>query len=234
MPYTRSVPPTLRDVTLLAQQPSDPSQVVAHRLPAGLGDGSALRNLVQAFQPARDRVALLTHPWELPDLSPEYRDLQLAQEPHLIVRDRADVRTDLLRVLGELEVLDDAVRVAPDPYSLSLFPLRYYNSYVDDLHNPFLAQRYGNPSLYSVNPYHIDYPHSRYKGLYHYPFVQGTEYDEGEYFRYDIYSHPAVKPVAIVPGDEYAIYYPASYPILSTVPIVPAPPPPSVVPGKVP
>jgi hypothetical protein len=174
-------------------------------------------------------VALLAHPWELPSLLPDNQDLQRAQDPYLIIRDRADVPTDLLRALGELEVLDDEVRVAPDPYSLSLFPLRYYIPYVEDLRSPFLAQRYSIPSLYSINPdYHLDYPYNPYKGLYHYPFVRGNEYDEDDYFRYDIYSHPAVKPVAIFPGDEYAIYYPASYPILGTVPIVHASPPPPV------
>lgn len=202
---------------------------MAHHLPAGLENGSALRHIVQAFQPARDKVALLSHPWELSGLLPDNQDLQRAQNPYLVIKDRADVRTDLLRVLGELEVLDDAVRVAPDPYSLSLFPFHYHIPYVEDVPSPFQTQRSGISPLYGVNPdYHLDYPYIPYKGLYYYPFSQGIEYDEDDYFRYDIYSHPAVKPVAIVPGDEYAIYYPASYPILSTVPFVPAPPPPSV------
>jgi hypothetical protein len=168
------------------------------------------------LEPAFDKVGLLAHPWELPSLLPDSQDLQRAQDTYLIIRDRSDVRTDLLRELGEIEVLGDAVRVVPDPYSLFLFPLRYYVPYVEDMRSPFLAQRYSSPSPYSTNfDSHLDFPRGPYK-------------DEDDYVRYDIYSHPAVKPVAIIPGDEHAVYYPASYPIVSTLPIVPAPPPPAV------
>jgi hypothetical protein len=213
-----------------------------------------LRHLVEAFQPASDKVALMAHFSELPTLLPENQDVKLshivrgADEPCLIIKQRADVRTDLLKELGELEVLDDGVRVVPDPYNLSLFPLyytpySYYNPYVEGLQNPFMAQSYRNPLLYNggLDPYYDDYPYGPYKGLYRHPSVPRDEYSEDDHFRYDIYSHPAVKPVAIVPGDEYAVYYPASYPILSTVPIFAAPPLPSVAavspiagPGQVP
>jgi hypothetical protein len=45
--------------------------------------------------------------------------------------------------------------------------------------------------------------------------------------RYNAYDHPNIKAVAIVLGDEFSIYYPASYTVLSTVPVVAAPTPPS-------
>jgi hypothetical protein len=158
-----------------------------------------------------------------------------AEEPYLIIKQRTDVPTHMLKELGELEVLDDGVRMVPDPYKFSLFPLRYYipysynNPYLESLQNPFLAQRHRNPFLYGggLSAYYDDYPYGPYEGLYRHPFVRRDEYNDGDYF-YDIHSHPAVKPVAIVPGDEYAVYYPASYPILGTVPFVAAPPPSSV------
>jgi hypothetical protein len=226
----------------LVRHPTDRSRLVVHRLPAGLEDNYALRHLVHAFQPARDKVALVAHPWDLsnlvsadgeiavPSLSPDSQaaelwDVQRAEEPYLIIGDRANIRSDLLRELGELEVLDGVVRVARDPYNLSLFPVRYYNPYVEDAPRPFLERRYINPFVYGMNAYYFDYPYVPYKGLYYYPVIQGDQYTED-----DVYSHPAVKPVAIIPGDEYATYYPTTYPILSTLPIVPAPPPPSVAP----
>jgi hypothetical protein len=154
-----------------------------------------------------------------------------AEDPYLVIKQRIDVRTDMLKELGELEVLDEGVRIVPDPYNLSLFPLRYYtpysynNPYLEGPQNPLLAQRHRNPFVYDgdLNPYYDDYP----DGLYRHPSVHRDDYNEGDYF-YDIYSHPSVKPVAIVPGDEYAVYYPASYPILGTMPHVAAPPPSSV------
>jgi hypothetical protein len=136
----------------------------------------------------------------------------------------------MLKGLGEVEAVDDGVRIVPDPYNLSLFPFRHYTPYahnnpsVEGLRNSFFAQRHRNPFLYDDDPY------GPYKGLYFQPLLHQDGYNEEDSFRYDFYSHPAVKPVAIVPGDEYAMYYPASYPILSTVPVVAAPPAPSVAP----
>jgi hypothetical protein len=217
------------------QHPSDTSQLLARHLPTGLGAGDALRRLVQTLQPVRDKVALVAYPWELPVLVPESQTTGLSdvvrrsEAPYLIIRHRDDVRTDLLKQLGELEVLTDSVRVARDPYDLSLFPLRYYNPYVMDAHMPFLANKYRAPFLHNIgqNPYYPDNPYVPHEGLYHYPFVKGDEYDDA-HLRYDFYTHPNIKPVAIVPGDEHTIYYPASYPILSTVPIFAAPAPASV------
>jgi hypothetical protein len=125
--------------------------------------------------------------------------------------------THMLKELGEVEVLDDGVRMVPDPYNLSLLPLRYYIPY--SYNKPFLAESHRNPFLYGEgsSAYYDDYPYGPYEGLFRHPSVRRDEYNEDDQF-YDIYSHPAVRPVAIVPGDEYAAYYPASYPILSTVP----------------
>lgn len=222
-------------MTVLLQQPSDPSQLMAHRLPTGLGDGNALRHLIETIQPVREKVALLIYPWELPILVPDSQVTGLSglvrssNEPFLIIRNRGDVRTDLLQQLGEMEVLHDTVRVARDPDDLSLFPVRYYNPYVADDHMHFLATKYRDPFLYNFdqNPYYSDNPYDPHEGLYHYPFVSGDEHGDG-YLRYNAYDQPNIKPVAIVLGDEFAIYYPASYPILSTVPIVAASAPPSV------
>jgi hypothetical protein len=180
-------------------------------------------------------VGLLAYPWELPILVPDSQATGLSglvrrsNEPFLIIRHRDAVRTDLLQQLGELEVLDDTGKVARDTYDLSLFPVRYYNPYVVDVHMPLLVTKYRNPLLYNFgrNPYYSDNPYGPHEGLYHYPFVTGDEHGD-DYLRYDAYALPNIKPVAIVPGDEFAIYYPASYPILSTVPIVAAPAPPSV------
>jgi hypothetical protein len=150
-----------------------------------------------------------------------------SDDRYLIIRQRDYVHTDLLKQLGELEVLNDEVRVVRDLYDLSLFPVRYYNPYAVDGHIPFLANRYrASPFLYNIgqNPYYPDNPYVPHASLYHYPFVKDDEYNYAN-LRYDIYTYPNIKPVAIVPGDEYAIYYPASYPILSTVPIVAAPAP---------
>jgi hypothetical protein len=136
----------------------------------------------------------------------------------------------MLMGLGEEEVVDDGVRiVVPDPYNLPLFPFRYAHNYpsVEGVRNSFFAQRHRNPFMYDggVNTYYDGDPYGPYKGLYFQPLV-----NQDDSFRYDFYSHPAVKPVAIVPGDAYAMYYPASYPILSSVPVVAAPPAPSVPP----
>jgi hypothetical protein len=159
-----------------------------------------------------------------------------SKEIFLIIRHRDDVRTELLQKLGELEVLHDAVRVARDNYDLSLFPVRYYNPYVVDVNMPFLATKDRDPFLHNFdqNPYYSDIngPH---EGLYYYPFLTGDEHEDG-YLRHNAYSydHPNIKPVAIVLGDEFAIFYSVSYPILSTMPIVAEPTPPSVaasVPG---
>lgn len=225
----------LGPVTVLVQHPSDPSQLVAHRLPTGLGAGDALRHLIETMKPVREKVALLVHPWELPILVPDSHVTGLSglvrssNEPFLIIRHRDDVRTDLLHQLGDLEVLHGAVRVARHSYDLSLFPVRCYNRNVVDVNMPFLATKYRDPFLYNFdqNPYYSDNPYGPHEGLYHYPFVTGDEHEDG-YLRYNIYDHPNIKPVAIVLGDEFAIYYPASYPILSTVPIVAATTPPSV------
>jgi hypothetical protein len=204
-------------VTVLVQHPSDPSQLVAHRLPTGLGAGDALRHLIKIIQPLREKVALLVYPWELPILVPDSQVTGLSglvrnsNEPFLIIRHRDNVRTDLLHQLGELEVLHDAVRMARDPYDLSLFPVRYYNPYVVDVHMPFLATKYRDPFLYNFdqNPYYSDNPYGPHEGLYHYPFFGGDEHED-DYLRYNAYDHPNIKPVAIVLGDEFATYYPAS------------------------
>lgn len=219
-------------MTVLVQHPSDPSQLVAHRLPTGLGAGDALRHVIETIQPVREEVALLVYPWELPILVPDSRVTGLSglvrssNEPFLIIRHRDGVRTDLLHQLGELEVLHDAVRVARDPYDLSLFPVRYYNPYVVDVHMPFLATKYRDPILFNFdqNPCYSDNPYGPHDGLYHNPFVTGDEHKDG-YLRYNAYDHPNIKPLAIVLGDEFATYYSASYMILSTVPIVAAPAP---------
>jgi hypothetical protein len=94
---------------------------------------------------------------------------------------------------------------------------------------PLLATNYRNQFLYNFgqNPYYSDNPYDPHEGLYHYPFIMGDEHQD-DYLRYDAYALPNIKPVANVPGDEFALYYPVSYPILSTVPIVAAPVPPSV------
>jgi len=195
-------------VTVLVQHPSDPSQLVPHRLPTGLGAGDALRHLIEKIQPVRDKEALLVYPWELPILVPDSQVTGLlglvrsSNEPFLIIRHRDDVRTDLLHELGELEVQHDAVRVARDPYDLSLFPVRYYNPYVAGVRLPFLATKYRDPFMYNFeqNPYYSDNPYGPHKGLYHYPFVTGYEHEDG-YLRYNAYDHPNIKPVAIVLGD---------------------------------
>jgi hypothetical protein len=55
-----------------------------------------------------------------------------------------DVRTDMFKELGELDMLDGGSMRVTDPYNLSLFPLRYYtpyaynNPYVEGVQNPFL------------------------------------------------------------------------------------------------
>lgn len=219
-------------MTLLVHHSTDPSRLEAHRLSAGLENSQGLQRVFQAFQPASDKVALVAHLSELPTLLP---DDQGAEETYLIIKQRTDVLTHMLEELGELEVLDDGVRMVPDPYECSRFPLRYYipysynSPYLEVLQNPFLAQRHRNPFLYGggLSAYYDNYPYGPYEGLYRHPFVPRDEYNEDDYF-YDIHSHPAVKPVAIVPGDEYAVYYPASYPILGTVPLAAAPPPSSV------
>jgi hypothetical protein len=128
--------------------------------------------------------------------------------------------------LGEVEVVDHGVRIVPDLYNLSLFPFRCYAPYAyrnpsaEVLRSSFFAQRQRNafPHDGGLNTFYDDDP---YKGLYFQPLVHHDGYNED-----DFYSHPAVKPVAMVPGDEYAVYYPASYPILSTVPVLAAPPAP--------
>lgn len=222
-------------MTVLVQHSSDPPQLVERRLPIGLGAGDALRRLIETIQPVGEKVALLVYPWELPILLPDSQVTGLSglvrssNEPFLVIRHRNDVRADLLQQLGELEVLHDTVRVARDPDDLSLFPVRYYNPYVADVHMPFLATKYRDQFLYNFdqNPYYSDNPYGPHEGLYHYPFVTGDEHGDG-YLRYNVYDYPNIKPVAIVLGDEFAIYYPASYPILSTVPIVTASAPPSV------
>jgi hypothetical protein len=234
----------LGPVTVLVQHPSDPSQLVAnHRLPTGLRASDDMRHLIETIQPVREKVALLIYPWELPILEPDSQVTGLSSlvrstnELFLIIRQRDDVRTDLLQQLGELEVLHDAVRVARDPYDLSLFPVRYYHPYVKDVNMPFLATEDRDPFLHNFdqNPYYSDKTNGPHEGLYYYPFVTGDEHEDG-YLRHNAYSydHPNIKPVAIVLGGEFAIFYSASYPILSTVPIVAEPTPSSVaasVPG---
>lgn len=223
-------------MTLVVPHPTDPSRIEAHRLRTGLEDSQGLRHLVEAFQPASNKVAVVARLSGLSTDLPGSEAARLshmvrsAEDPYLVIKQRTDVLTDMLKELGELEVLDDGVRMVPNPYNFSLFPLRYYtpytynNPYLEGLQNPFLTQRHRNLFLYDggLDGYYDDYPEGPYKGLAHL-----DEYNEGDYL-YDIHSHPAVKPVAIVPGDEYAVYYPASYPILNSVPYVAAPPPSSV------
>jgi hypothetical protein len=206
----------LGPVTILVQHPSDPSQLVAHRLPTGLGAGEALRHLIETIQPVREKAARLVYPWELHILVPDSQVtglsglVQSSNEPFLIIRHRDDVRTELLHQIGELEVLHDGVRVARNPYDLSLFPGRYYNPYVVVVHMRFLATKYRDPFLYNFdqNPYYSENPCGPHENLYHYPFVAGDVHEDG-YLRYNAYDHPN-----IILGDEFAIYYPASYPIL--------------------
>ena len=177
----------LGPVTVLVQHLSDPSQMEAHRLPTGLGAGDALRHLIQTIQPVREKAALLVYAWELPILVPDSQVtglsglVQSSNEPFLIIRHRDDVRTDLLHQIGELEVLHDAVRVVRNPYDLSLFPVRYYNPYVVDVHMPFLSTKYRDPFLYNFdqNPYYSENPYGPHEGLYHYPFVMGDEHEDG-------------------------------------------------------
>jgi hypothetical protein len=204
-------------------------------MPTGLGAGDALRHLIETIQPVREKVALFVYPWELPILVPDSQVtgisvlVRSSNEPFLIIRHRGDVHTDLLHQIGELDVLQDAVRVERDPYDFSLFPVRYYNPYVVDVHIPFLAIKYRESFLYNFdqNPYYSDKPYGPHEGLYRYLFVTGDEHEDG-YLRYNANDHPNINPVAIVVGDGFAIYYPTSYPILSTVPIVAAPASPSV------
>jgi hypothetical protein len=74
-----------------------------------------------------------------------------SDQRYLIIRQWDDVHIDLLKQLGELEILNDAVRLVRDPYDLSLFPVCYYNPYAADGHMPFLANRYrAAPFLYNI------------------------------------------------------------------------------------